>query len=196
MEHKHESDIGKRLLALLLFIITIPFVILGLVVFGTIYLLTTVLPSPIERLVYKRSQFYKDLSHPYTMCITHSFGYKSYKYVKENPSLDISVQGDGYYYYKTHDSVLVIPYYAEYRYSDGKWLLAMKEGGSTIEPRDAKVTFQNIIKEDISSYELKLLVKEKCFKKEDLDKAKRDPVFVFYKNHKDFKCLTGVGQVA
>ncbi len=189
MEHEHNHSVGKRILALLLFIVTLPFVILGLVIFGTIYLITTVLPSPVERIIYKKSQFYKDLGVPYTMSITHSFAYKSYKYVKQNESLELVVQSEGYYYYKSGNSIWVLPYYAEYRHEDGRWLLSMREGGDTIEPKDVRVTFQNLIKEDISALELKLLVKEKYFKKEQLPIAKADPVFVFYKNHKDFAAI-------
>ena len=184
--HKGDKDIGKRLLALILFIVTLPLVILGLVVFGLIYIVTTVLPSPIERIVYKKSRFYGDLKCKYMMGITSSFAYKSYKYVKSNPHLDIVVQDEGYYYYKSSGAVLVIPYYAEYKYEGGKWLLSMKEGGDTIEHTLVKPTFQNLIKEDLADVELKLLVKEKSFKKDQLHLAKRDPVFVFYKSHKDF----------
>lgn len=189
MEEAHDHTTGKRILALLLFVITLPVVILGLVIFGTIYLLTTVLPSPIERIIYKKSEFYKDLKVPYSMSITHSFGFKSYKYVKENKCLDLIVQSEGYYYYKSGKSILVLPYYAEYKYENGKWLLSMKEGGDTVEPKDVKITFQNLIKEDISAFDLKLLVKEKYFKKEQILVAKADPVFVFYKNKKDFSII-------
>lgn len=189
MEHKHNNDIGKRLLALLLFIVTLPLVILGLLVFGTIYLLTTVLPSPIERIIYKKSQFYKDIQAKYIMSITHSFAYKSYKYVKANSDLDIVVQEEGYYYYTSGNAVLVLPYYAEYKNEGGKWLLAMKDGGTPNTLEDVKATFQNLIKVDIKNKDLKLLVKEKDFTNEDLPKAKGDPVFVFYKNHKDFATI-------
>ena len=189
MEHKHNNDIGKRLLALLLFIVTLPLVILGLLVFGTIYLLTTVLPSPIERIIYKKSEFYRDIKAPYTMSITHSFAYKSYKYVKKNRNLDIVVQGEGYYYYTSGNAVLVLPYYAEYKSEGGKWLLSMKDGGTPNTLEDVKATFQNLIKTDITDKELKLLVKEKYFKKQDLGKAKGDPVFVFYKNKEDFATI-------
>ena len=188
-EHEHSAEAGKRLLALLLFIVTLPLVILGLVIFGTIYLVMTVLPSPIERMIYKRSDFYKDLGVKYTMSITHSLAYKSYKYVKKNEHLDLEVQSEGYFYYKSGNSILVLPYYAEYKYEGGKWLLSMKEGGDTIEPKDVKVTFQNLIKEDITDKELKLLVKEKYFAEDQLLIAKTDPVFVFYKNKKDFATI-------
>ena len=191
MEHNHNHGVGMRLLALLLFIVTLPFVVLGLVVFGTIYLVMTVLPSPIERVIYKKSEFYKDLGVKYTMCITHSLAYKSYKYVKANEHLDIEVQSEGYYYYKSGNSILVLPYYAEYRYEDGKWLLSMKSEGALNTMEDVKVTFQNLIKEDISGKELKLLVKEKYFSDEQLLLAKADPVFVFYKNKKDFATIRG-----
>lgn len=186
MEHNHENEIGKRLLALLLFIVTLPIVILGLVIFGTIYLLTTVLPSPVERLIYKKSAFFKDLNVPYTMSITHSFAYKSYRYVKENPSLDIVVQDEGYYYYTSGNAILVLPYYAEYKNEGGKWFLAMKSGGAPNTMEEVKASFQNIIKVDLSERELKLLVKEKYFAKEDVSMAKSDPVFVFYQTQKDF----------
>ena len=191
MEHNHEhgAQTGKRLLSLLLFIVTLPLVLLGLIIFGTIYLVMTVLPSPIERLIYKRSDFYKDLGVKYTMSITHSLAYKSYKYVKENEHLDLEVQSEGYYYYKSGNSILVLPYYAEYKYEGGRWLLSMKEGGEAIEPKDVKVTFQHLIKEDISDKDLKLLVKEKYFAEDQLLIAKTDPVFVFYKNKKDFATL-------
>ena len=189
MEHNHKDSLGKRLLAMLLFIISLPIMIAGLLIFGTVYLVTTVLPSPIERLIYKRSDFYKDLKIKYRMSITHSIAYKSYKYVKENPNLEIEVQKEGYFYYRSGNAILVLPYYAEYKYDNGKWLLTMKEGGDTVEPSDVKVTFQNLISEDITDKELKLLVKENYFKKEDLDKAKSDPVFVFYKDYKDFATI-------
>ena len=123
------------------------------------------------------------------MSITHSFGYKSYKYVKKNAHLKLEVQSEGYYYYKSGNSILVLPYYAEYKYEGGKWLLSMKEGGATVEPKDVKVTFQNLIKEDISNKDLKLLVKEKYFSKDQVLLAKSDPVFVFYKNKKDFATI-------
>lgn len=189
MEHNHENEIGKRLLALLIFIVTLPIVILGLVVFGTVYLLTTVLPSPIERLIYKKSAFFKDLRVPYTMSLTHSFAYKSYKYVKENESLDIVVQDEGYYYYTSGNAVLVLPYYAEYKNQGGKWFLSMKNGGTPNTLEEVKASFQNIIKIDLSTKELKLLVKEKYFAKEDVCAAKSDPVFVFYQTEKDFATI-------
>ena len=172
MAHQHKKMHWS--LAFLLFIVSLPFIIAGIVFFGLIYLLTTVLPAPIELIVYKRSDFYKDLK---------------IKYVKENPSLDFVCQSEGYYYYKGDGSVLVMPYYAEYKYEGGKWLLTMKEGGEVIEPCDVRPTFQNLIKEDISGLELKLLVKEKFFKKDQLELAKANPVFVFYKNHKDFATI-------
>ena len=187
MAHQHKKMHWS--LAFLLFIVSLPFIIAGIVFFGLIYLLTTVLPAPIELIVYKRSDFYKDLKIKYFMGITTNFGYKSYKYVKENPSLDFVCQSEGYYYYKGDGSVLVMPYYAEYKYEGGKWLLTMKEGGEVIEPCDVRPTFQNLIKEDISGLELKLLVKEKFFKKDQLELAKANPVFVFYKNHKDFATI-------
>ena len=189
MEHNHNHSIGMRFLALLLFIVTLPFVILGLVIFGTIYLVMTVLPSPIERIIYKKSEFCKDLGAKYTMSITHSLAYKSYKYVKQNENLDIEVQSEGYYYYKSGNSIFVLPYYAEYKFEGGKWLLSMKSEGAPNTMEDVKATFQNLIKEDISEKELKLLVKEKYFKEDQLLIAKNDPVFVFYKNKKDFATI-------
>ena len=65
----------------------------------------------------------------------------------------------------------------------------MKDGGASNTLEDVKATFQNIIKEDLSTKELKLLVKEKYFKKEDLLLAKSDPVFVFYKVKQDFATI-------
>ena len=184
MAHNHKQMNG--LLAFLLFIVTLPFVILGLVVFGLIYLITTVLPAPIEIIIYKHSQFYRDLHIKYFLGITSNFGYKTYKYVKQNPNLEIVFQDNGYYYYKSDKTILVIPYYAEYYNKDDKWQLTMSKDGEAIEPKDVKPTFEPLIKEDISDYEIKLLVKEKFFKKEQVEAAKQDPVFVFYKNYKDF----------
>lgn len=187
MEHKHSKF--KWLGAVFLFIVTIPLVIAGLIIFGTVYLLTTVLPSPIERLRYKKSSFCRDLSVKYTMGITSSFAYKTYPYVLENPCLELVVQDEGYYYYKSGNVILVLPYYLEYIYAGGKWYMTMKHGGDVIEPKDVKPTFQNLIKEDISEMELKLLVKEKYFKKEQLSLAKEESAFVFYENKEDFKTL-------
>ena len=184
-EHKKMN----RFLALILFIVTLPFVILGLVFFGIIYLITTVIPSPVEMIIYKKSSFYKDLNIKYSMGITTNFGYKTYKYVKENKNMKIIFQDEGYYYYKSKDSVLVMPYYAEYKYREGEWYLTMKEGGEEISAHDIKPTFQTLIKEDISSLDVKLLVKEKCFKKQDLSKARNFEGFVFYKSHKDFNVV-------
>ncbi len=187
MEHKHSKL--KWLGAVLLFIVTIPFVLAGLIIFGAIYLLTTVLPSPIERLIYKKSEFYRDLGIKYTMSITSSFAYKTYPYVKKNPDLELIVQSEGYFYYRSGKVVLVLPYYAEYIHAGGKWYLTMKHGGDVIEPKDVKITFQNIIKADISDMELKLLVKEKYFQKADLLKAREESSFVFYNSKEDFATL-------
>ena len=187
MAHNHKEM--SKPLALLLFIVTLPFVLVGLIVFGLIYVVTTVIPAPIEVLVYKRSQFYKDLKIKYALGITSNFGYKSYKYVKENPNLEMVFQDEGYYYYKTENAILVIPYYQGYYYENGKWMITPDEGKNTMEISCAKEIFAPLIKENIEDYELKLLVKEKRFSKESLELAKGDPVFVFYKNHKDFATI-------
>ena len=187
MAHNHKQMNG--LLAFLLFIVTLPFVILGLVVFGLIYFVTTILPAPIEIIIYKHSQFYRDLGIKYFLGITSNFGYKTYKYVKQNESLEIVFQDNGYYYYKTDEAILVIPYYAEYYNKDNKWQLTMSKDGEAIEPKDIKPTFEPLIKEDISNYEVKLLVKEKFFKKHQRELARTDPVFVFYESHKDFASI-------
>lgn len=189
MEHNHNSNIGKRLLALLLFIVTIPLVIVGFLFFGILYFFTTILPSPIERIFYKKSDFYKELNTAYTMGITRNFGYKSFKYVKENEKLDLIVQEEGYYYYKSCDSILVIPYYPSYGYENGEWLISMDDGKSKIKVAELKPVFAPLIKEDIEKYNLKLLVKEKFFSPPELLLAKTDPVFVFYKNEQDFATL-------
>ena len=189
MEHKHNSNIGKRLLALLLFIVTIPLVIVGVVFFGIIYVLTTVLPSPIERIIYKKSEFYKDLKAKYTLGITRNFAFKSYKYVKQNENLELVVQDEGYYYYKTNNSILVIPYYPRYEYENREWMISMDEGKSKLRVVDLKGTFAPLIKENIDELDLKLLVKEKFFKEHHFLLAKDDPVFVFYKNEKDFASI-------
>lgn len=180
---------GKKmngLVAFLLFLVSLPFIIGGLVIFGLIYVVTVVLPAPVEYIIYKNSQFYKDLKIKYFMGVTSNFGYKSYKYVKGNPSLEFVCQEEGYYYYKSEGAILVMPYYAEYKRHGNSWLLTMKEGGDTVDVHDVKPTFQNLIKENLNELEIKLLVKDKYFKKEELLDAKSDPVFVFYKNHKDF----------
>ena len=182
--HNHKKM--SKPLALILFIISLPFLIVGLVFFGLIYVVTTVIPAPIEILIYKRSLFFKDLKIKYFLGVTSNFGYKTYKYVKSNPHIHLVFQKNGYYYYKSSQCVYVMPYYAEYKYENGKALLTMKEGGDEISPDSVKPTFQHLIKEDITSLDIKLLVKERFFKKEDLELARRDPVFVFYKNHKDF----------
>ena len=189
MEHNHDNQIGKRLLALLVFIITLPLVILGLVVFGAIYLLTTVLPSPIERLIYKRSEFYKELGAPYTMSITHSLAYKSYKYVKANGALEIVVQSNGYYYYRSGNCILVIPYYPRYEYENREWLVSTDDRAGKFSVASLKSVFAPIIEENIDGYELKLLVKKKHFSKIDYELAKDEPIFVFYKNKKDFAAI-------
>ena len=187
MEHKHGKF--KGIGAIVLFIVTVPVVLAGLIIFGAIYLLTTVLPSPIERMIYKKSDFYKDLSVKYTMGIRGSFAYKTYPYVKKNPSLELIVQDEGYYYYRSGNAVLVLPYYLEYIYAGGRWYMTMKHGGDVVEPKDVKPTFQNLIKEDISKMELKLLVKESYFKKEQLDLARQESAFVLYKNKEDFATI-------
>ena len=180
---------GKKmngLVAFLLFLVSLPFIIGGLVVFGLIYVVTVVLPAPVEYIIYKNSQFYKDLKIKYFLGVTSNFGYKSYKYVKGNPDLDFVCQQNGYYYYKAEGAILVMPYYAEYKRHGDSWLLTMKEGGDTIDVHEVKPTFQNLIEENMDTVEVKLLVKEKYFKKSELNDALGDPVFVFDKSHKDF----------
>ena len=190
MEHNHSGNTGKRILAALLFLVTLPFVVAGLIVFGLIYLLADVLPSPIEKLFYKRSPLYRDLGVGYSIGITRSFAYKSYKYVKANKSLDLVVQDEGYYYYKTDKAVLVLPYYCDYKLENGQWRLYMKSGGESISPEEIRLTFAPLIKTDTRDMEFKLLVKEKYFDKSLLSIAKSDPVFVFYKNYKDFASIS------
>ena len=175
----------NKALAVLLFIITIPFVLLGLLVFGIIYVLTTVIPAPVEILIYKSSDFYKDFKIKYFLGVTSNFGYKSYKYVKQNGEVDLVFQSEGYYYYKTKGAVLVIPYYPGYFFEDGEWWFTPNEGKTHSKISELKATFAPLIKENIDSLDLKLLVKEKHFAEKDLPAAKSHPVFVFYKNHKD-----------
>lgn len=187
MAHNH-GKLNKPF-SVALFIISLPFVAVGLLVFGLFYVITTVIPAPVEILIYKSSQFYKDLGVKYSLGITSNFGYKSYKYVKKNPCLQMVFGEEGYYYYKTENSVLVIPYYPGYYYENGKWMITLDEGKSTGELSGVKAVFEPLIKESLEGKEVKLLVKERFFKKSELDLARKEPAFVFYKSHKDFDSI-------
>ncbi|MBQ8146156.1 MAG: hypothetical protein IJ039_05180 [Clostridia bacterium] len=177
----------NSLVATVLFVLSLPFVLIGLVLFGLMYVITTILPAPVEIIVYKSSQFYKDLKRKYTLGITSNFGYKSYKYVKQNPELEFVCQEEGYYYYRSRDSIFVLPYYAGYYKKGNDWMMTMNKDGDEASIDAVRDTFAMLIKEDISEYDVKLLVKEKHFKKSELNEAKSHPVFVFYKNHKSLK---------
>ena len=183
MAHKKMN----KLLATVLFVLSLPFVLIGFVLFGLMYLITTILPAPVEIIIYKRSQFYKDLRRKYTLGITSNFGYKSYKYVKENKELEFVCQEEGYYYYKSKSSVYVLPYYAGYYKKGNDWMMTLNKEGDEAKIEEIRPTFEMLIKEDISAYDIRLLVKEKHFKKDELDEAKSNPVFTFYKSHKDLK---------
>lgn len=175
-----------RITATVLFVLSLPFILVGLIIFGILYFVTTILPAPIEIIVYKCSRFYKDLKRKYTLGITTSFGYKSYKYVIKNPNLEFVCQEEGYYYYKRDNEILVMPYYAGYYKKGDSWMMTMNKEGDEACVSEVHNTFAMLIKEDISNIDVKLLVKKKHFKKEELDMAMSSPVFVFYKNHKDF----------
>lgn len=187
MEHSHKKM--NKGLATVLFILSLPFVLIGLIFFGLIYVITTVIPAPIEIIIYKNSQFYKDFKIKYFLGATSNFGYKSYKYVKKNPHLKMVFQEEGYYYYKGENAILVIPYYPGYFYENNTWMITVNEGKSAVPVSSAKEIFAPLIKEDLSNLELKLLVKERHFPKEQLSLAKADPVFVFYKNHKSLATI-------
>lgn len=184
MAHKHKEM--SKPLAVLLFIVTLPLVLLGLLIFGLIYFITTVLPAPVEVIIYKRSQFYKDFGTKYFLGVLRNFGFKSYKYVKENQCLSLVFQKEGYYYYKKEGEVLVIPYYEGFCLEKGEWIADTGTSQGEIRVSSLKAVFEPLIEEDISNLELKLLVTKKHFKKTELEAAKSDPVFVFYENHKDF----------
>ena len=187
MAHKHKEM--SKPLAVLLFIVSLPFVLLGLLIFGLIYLLTTVLPAPIEAIIYKKSQFYKDFGIKYFLGVLSNFGYKTYKYVKENKSLSLVFQKEGYYYYKTENAVLVIPYYDGFFLENREWMADTGTSQGSIKVTDLKSVFAPLIEEDITNLELKLLVTEKLFMKNQLEEAKSRSEFVFYKDHKSFKDL-------
>ncbi len=179
----------NSLLAAILFVLTLPFVLVGLVVFGVMYVITTILPAPVEIIIYKCSRFYKDLKRKYTLGITSNFGYKSYKYVKQNPELEFVCQEEGYYYYKSSSAIFVLPYYAGYYKKGDDWMMTMNKDGDEASINAVRDTFAMLIKEDISKLEVKLLVKEKHFKKAELKEAKSHPVFAFYKSHKDLRYI-------
>ncbi|MBO5313307.1 MAG: hypothetical protein J6B29_05010 [Clostridia bacterium] len=188
MAHNHKGEMSK-MGAIIIFIVTLPLVLAGLIIFGAIYLLTTVLPAPVEMVIYKSSDYYKETKAKYTLGITGNFGYKTYKYVKKNPALSFVRQTEGYYYYKTKDAVLVVPYYASYLCKEGKWYMTLNEGKEDVPVESVRDTFSPLIHEDISGYEIKLLVKEKLFSHDSLEDAKSQGVFVFYKNHRDFEYI-------
>lgn len=188
MAHNHK-EISKPK-AVLLFLVALPFIVVGMLIFGLIYIITTVIPAPVEMIIYKNSRYYKDTKAKYTLGITGNFGYKSYKHVIKNPKLEFVLQKEGYYYYKAEDSVLVIPYYISYFYEDGNWYITEDDAGETKEKvENAKEIFQNLISEDITPYKLRLLVKESYFRRDQLSKAKENDTFVFYKSQKDFARL-------
>ena len=185
---KEQSKI-KLVLAVLLFLVSLPLIIVGLLIFGLLYFFGTVLFAPIEVIIYKKSDFYRDFGIKYFLGALRNFGYKTYPYVKENPSVQLVFQPEGYYYYKTEGAVLVIPYYEGFYLQDGEWCADIGKDDQVLKAADLKPVFEPLIKEDISRFDLKLLVTENLFKKEELDLARTDPVFVFYKDHRDFDTI-------
>lgn len=178
--------------AIILFVVSLPVIIVGLLVFGLIYFFTTVIFAPIEVIIYKKSDFYREYGVKYFLGAIRNFGYKTYPYVKQNPNLSLVFQNEGYYYYKEEkeNSILVLPYYEGFYLQEGEWYAKTGKENEGIKVASLKPVFEPLIKEDISSLDLRLLVTERMFKKDELERAKADSSFVFYKNHRDFSTIT------
>ena len=173
---------------LIVAIVTFPIAVVGFIVFGLIYFVTTVIPAPIEYLIFKHSAYCKELKGKYIMGITHGFGYKSYKYVKANPRLTYVLQDNGYYYYKTENAVIVVFTYGRFYLKENEWYYTLSENEEEekLLPFDQiRKVFEPLISEDISGYELKLIVSKTNFLAEQIPEAKNNEAFVFCASSSD-----------
>lgn len=76
-----KRNLREKITLLILFLISLPFVLVGALLFIIIYLLI----APTEILFYKRSYYYKDLKEKYYLLITFNKNYKKYnKIIKSN----------------------------------------------------------------------------------------------------------------
>ena len=186
MSKKNEKK--NNVLSLLIAILTLPLAIVLFIGFGLIYFITTVIPAPIEYLIFKHSAYSKELKGKYIMGITHGFGYKSYKYVKANPRLTYVLQDNGYYYYKTENAVIVVFTYGRFYLKENEWYYTLSENEEEekLLPFDQiRKVFEPLISEDISGYELKLIVSKTNFPAEQIPKAKNNEAFVFCASSRD-----------
>ena len=186
MSKKNEKK--NNVLSLLIAILTLPLAIVLFIGFGLIYFITTVIPAPFEYLIFKRSDYYKDLEGKYAMGITHGFGYKSYKYVKKNPVLTYVLQDNGYYYYKTENAVIGVFTYGRFYFKDGEWYFTHSEDEETdylLPLTEIRKTFEPLITEDISDCEFRIIVTENLFLNEQLPRAKENEAFVFCSSPRD-----------
>ncbi|VEU80619.1 hypothetical protein [Haploplasma axanthum] len=93
---------------LILFLLASPFIIAIFTVFFVVYLIV----CPVEILIYKRSNYYKDLQEKYYLFITRNNNYLLYnKLRKEAIPTKITINNETYESYKSKDMFLIFVEY-------------------------------------------------------------------------------------
>lgn len=89
----------EQLTLFILFIIALPFILIGAVLFISIYLIT----APIEWMFYKSSFYYKELKEKYYLTITFNKNYKIYNKLRKTLKYNQKEK-----YYEDLNNILII----------------------------------------------------------------------------------------
>lgn len=184
MDKPNQERQKVTLMGLIMVILIMPlvFVFTLLMIF-----IVFIIPAPFEYYFYKKSLYCSELKIKYRMGITRTFGYKVYKFVRENEDLEFFVQGkERFCHLKSGNVFLLAPIARCYRYVDGEFYAFRQKNQPPIMLKDIKELYRNQMEEDLTNAEIRILVKERFFKPEHLRHAQEEGTFIFYKEYKDF----------
>ncbi len=178
-----DNKLFQKILLISLIIISSPFILFGLIIYFIIY----ILPSPIEKHRYKKSYYYRDLKIKYSFGITYIEDYEIYNLFKgTNIKRMTSSIKDNYVYYETEKPnkriILLLPWFEDLLYdsNDLEWKFIREVD------RDFPESFENGMRLEVlenigqSDYEVKVLVNENYFNKNELPIAYKSEHFIIY----------------
>src|SRR5690625_2722946 len=94
-----KRSILEKIILIFLFVITLPFILIGALLFIIIYIII----APIEWLLYYNSFYKKDLNEKYYLFITLTKNYKKYNKLRNSLKYN-SIKK----YYENNDSILIL----------------------------------------------------------------------------------------
>ena len=164
----------QKILVILFYILAIPFIVLGLVIFAIICIFVI----PLEYPIYKLSFFYKKYRYKYELFITSKESYKVINYYK-NYSLDFDYEEDAI---KIGKITYYFSWFEILSYDDsGECVIAITDNDEL-----------ELLKESSKikgKRNVKILVNERDLDKEDISKARKDKKLILYKKVADLYAL-------